>query len=461
MHRSRPALLRDTLRAIVDRTFNQVTVDGDPSTNDTVLVLANGAEGGAADRRRRSRSAAFAEGLEAVCRSLAEQIAADGEGAQHRIDVSVIGARNDREARLVARTVASSSLVKTAVHGADPNWGRIAAAAGRSGARLDPDRLAVRIGAITVYDGAPLAFDERAASRGAAREGGRHRPRPAAGLRHRDGVGLRPVRRVRLDQQRVPDVTAEQRPVTIKIGGVAGQHAESLSLARPVRAARHGRRPRRRQRGRRVEPAPRPRATHPRRAARHRSGDARRGGRGARAGWSTRGWWPPWSAPGRPAVGLTGADGGLLRLRRRDPVLGEVGEVVGGGHRRCSTRSSAEACCRSSPRWAWTRRGACSTSTPTRWPAPSPPRAAGCCCCARTSPASSATDRCCSTRLTPPPRSRCSRTARHRPGCGRSCARRSWRRGRAARCASWTGARHRRSKRALQGESAGTMVTAA
>jgi glutamate N-acetyltransferase/amino-acid N-acetyltransferase len=158
-----PAALRDTLREVVDRTFNQVTVDGDTSTNDSVFVLASGAEGGA--ELGGSTLGAFAEGLEAVCRSLAEQIAADGEGAGHRIDVSVIGARSDAEARLVARTVAGSSLVKSAVHGGDPNWGRIAAAAGRSGARLDPDRLAIRIGAVTVYDGAPRTFDERAASR--------------------------------------------------------------------------------------------------------------------------------------------------------------------------------------------------------------------------------------------------------------------------------------------------------
>jgi glutamate N-acetyltransferase/amino-acid N-acetyltransferase len=158
-----PGPLRSALRATVDRTFNQVTVDGDPSTNDTVLLMASGAEGGA--RLGRGDLDAFEEGLEEVCRSLAEQIAADGEGARHRIDVSVIGARTDREARLAARAVAGSSLVKSAVHGGDPNWGRIAAAAGRSGARLDPDRLAVRIGAITVYDGAPVPFDERAASR--------------------------------------------------------------------------------------------------------------------------------------------------------------------------------------------------------------------------------------------------------------------------------------------------------
>jgi glutamate N-acetyltransferase/amino-acid N-acetyltransferase len=155
--------LRALLRATVDRTFNQVTVDGDPSTNDTVLVLASGAEGG---RSLSSASlTAFGEGLEAVCRSLAEQIAADGEGANHRIDVTVRGARSDRDARLVARAVAGSNLVKSAVHGGDPNWGRIAAAAGRSGAALDPDRLSVRIGHVTVYDGKPVAFDERAASR--------------------------------------------------------------------------------------------------------------------------------------------------------------------------------------------------------------------------------------------------------------------------------------------------------
>ncbi|MGZ8474647.1 MAG: bifunctional glutamate N-acetyltransferase/amino-acid acetyltransferase ArgJ [Candidatus Limnocylindria bacterium] len=158
-----PVGLRGVLREAVDRTFNQVTVDGDPSTNDTVLILAGGAVGG----RSLSGSSlrAFANALEVVCRSLAEQIAADGEGAKHRIDVSVRGAHDDREARLVARAVAGSSLVKTAVHGADPNWGRIAAAAGRSGARLDPDRLVIRMGPITVYDGAPTDFDERAASR--------------------------------------------------------------------------------------------------------------------------------------------------------------------------------------------------------------------------------------------------------------------------------------------------------
>lgn len=163
-----PRVLRRILRDVVDRTFNAITVDGDSSTNDTVVVLGNGASGA---RPLSGRSLdAFRIGLGAVCRSLAEQIAADGEGARSRIDVSVSGARTDREARLVARSVAGSSLVKTAVHGGDPNWGRIAAAAGRSGAALDPERLRVRIGQSTVYDGRPVAFDERAASRALLRQ---------------------------------------------------------------------------------------------------------------------------------------------------------------------------------------------------------------------------------------------------------------------------------------------------
>jgi glutamate N-acetyltransferase / amino-acid N-acetyltransferase len=158
-----PGPLAGVLREVVDRTLNQVTVDGDPSTNDTAFLLASGESGGGA--LTGASLARFTEGLEAVCRSLAEQLAADGEGARHRIDVSVTGARSDADARRIARIVASSNLVKSAVHGADPNWGRIAGAAGRAGARLDPDRLAIRLGDVAVYDGAPIEFDEPTASR--------------------------------------------------------------------------------------------------------------------------------------------------------------------------------------------------------------------------------------------------------------------------------------------------------
>lgn len=159
-----PDLLQAVLRHAVDLTFNQVTVDGDTSTNDMVVMLASGAAEG---RPIAAGSAleGFRAGVGAVCRSLAEQIAADGEGATRRIDVRVDGARDDREARSAASTVAGSSLVKTAVHGGDPNWGRIAAAAGRAGVAFDPARLKVRIGQVVVYDGRPVAFDERAASR--------------------------------------------------------------------------------------------------------------------------------------------------------------------------------------------------------------------------------------------------------------------------------------------------------
>ena len=153
-----PALLGSLLRPAVERTFNQVTVDGDTSTNDAVIVLANGAVGGPAISGPDETT--FAAALEAVCRELAISIAADGEGARHLIEVTVHGAATDVAARAVARTVASSSLVKTAVHGADPNWGRIAAAAGRSGVRLDPDLLRICIGDVAVYDGAPRAFDD-------------------------------------------------------------------------------------------------------------------------------------------------------------------------------------------------------------------------------------------------------------------------------------------------------------
>lgn len=156
-----------TLRAvagpIVERTFNQVSVDGDTSTNDTLYLLASGRAGGgpitdgdAAD--------ALAMALEAVCTELARQIAADGEGATRRIDVTVSGARDDTDARAAARAVAGSNLVKAAVHGADPNWGRIAAAAGRSGALLDPDLLRIWIGEVLTYAGGPCAHDPAAAS---------------------------------------------------------------------------------------------------------------------------------------------------------------------------------------------------------------------------------------------------------------------------------------------------------
>ncbi len=120
------------LRAACDRTFNRITVDGDTSTNDTVLALASGAAGDPPVFG--PDLAAVADAVEAVCRDLARAIVADGEGAGKVVDVKVTGAADDAAALQVARAVAESPLVKTAIHGEDPNWGRIAAALGRSGA---------------------------------------------------------------------------------------------------------------------------------------------------------------------------------------------------------------------------------------------------------------------------------------------------------------------------------------
>ncbi len=169
-----PALLQRTLREVAARTFNRITVDGDTSTNDTVAVLANGAAGTGAALRLRSGQASsapttsgyrrFAAALESVCRKLALAIVADGEGAQRVVEIEVRGAQSERAAEQVARTIANSPLVKTALAGADPNWGRILAATGRSGVRFDPDRATVWMAGIKVYArGRALPFDERAA----------------------------------------------------------------------------------------------------------------------------------------------------------------------------------------------------------------------------------------------------------------------------------------------------------
>jgi len=125
-----------------------------------LLVLANGASGvrvGTLD------GPAFLDALAAVCLDLARGIVADGEGVTKVFEVRVAGAASDGDARIAARTVTTSNLVKTAIHGADPNWGRILAAAGRSGAKVDAAKASVRIGGIAVYDkGVPCAFDASA-----------------------------------------------------------------------------------------------------------------------------------------------------------------------------------------------------------------------------------------------------------------------------------------------------------
>jgi glutamate N-acetyltransferase/amino-acid N-acetyltransferase len=160
-------ILVDDLRAITaraaDASFNAISVDGDTSTNDTLLVLANGASG---IRPTRADLALFETHLRGLCEMLAREIVADGEGVTKVFDVRVRGAASDDDAKKAARTITTSNLVKTAVHGADPNWGRIIAAAGRSGAQVDAARASIRIGDVVVFDrGAPRRFDAQAVRR--------------------------------------------------------------------------------------------------------------------------------------------------------------------------------------------------------------------------------------------------------------------------------------------------------
>jgi len=152
--------LHAILAAAVGDTFNMITVDGDTSTNDMVLCLASGAAGGSP--LTRGAGLDFLEAaLRLVCRELARDCASDGEGARHLITVEVAGAASTGDARTCARAIAASSLVKTAVAGADANWGRVLCAAGYSGAAFDPDRAAVWLGDLPVAaGGAALPFDE-------------------------------------------------------------------------------------------------------------------------------------------------------------------------------------------------------------------------------------------------------------------------------------------------------------
>jgi glutamate N-acetyltransferase/amino-acid N-acetyltransferase len=161
-----PPLLHELLRTMAERSFNRVSVDGDMSTNDTVLLLASGASGLKIGERER---AAFAAGLEAVGISLARQIARDGEGATRLVEIAVDGAASEREAHTIADAIARSPLVKTAVHGGDPNWGRVLAAAGSCGVEFDPARARLSFGPVkdaivVVEGGARAAYDEGAAA---------------------------------------------------------------------------------------------------------------------------------------------------------------------------------------------------------------------------------------------------------------------------------------------------------
>jgi len=153
-----PALLQRALTAVVDDTFNAITVDGECSTNDCVFALANGASGVAITDKDFDL---FVNALRRVAEPLAMDIVRGGEGATKLITIEVTGAQSDAEAKMAARAIANSPLVKTAVHGADPNWGRLVAVAGRAGVAFDLDRTRIQIGDVELFAGG-RPYDERA-----------------------------------------------------------------------------------------------------------------------------------------------------------------------------------------------------------------------------------------------------------------------------------------------------------
>jgi glutamate N-acetyltransferase / amino-acid N-acetyltransferase len=162
-----PATLQRALKEAVDQSFNAISVDGDTSTNDCVLLMSSGKAGNAES----DDWSDFQNALNRVCRDLAWMIVRDGEGATRVMELEVRGARNEREAKLAAHAVATSPLVKTALYGGDPNWGRILAALGRSGARFSIKRVSLMAGKVTlVANGDPADYREKDAAKVFARE---------------------------------------------------------------------------------------------------------------------------------------------------------------------------------------------------------------------------------------------------------------------------------------------------
>ncbi len=170
-------LLQSELRGAVGQSFNCVSVDGDTSTNDTVLLLASGASGVSISHPETIACQIFSAALTEVCVSLAQQVARDGEGATRLVTVHVTGARSVEEAHQVANSIAKSPLFKCAVHGGDPNWGRVLCAAGYSGADIDPDRMTLTFGPVdrpgerfdteavqVVAKGMPVEYNEQHAA---------------------------------------------------------------------------------------------------------------------------------------------------------------------------------------------------------------------------------------------------------------------------------------------------------
>lgn len=156
-----PDFLQASLRRAADRSFNLVSIDGDTSPSDTVILLANGAAGGDTIDAESPLASRFQEALDALCTYLAKEIARDGEGATRVMETTVTGAASDEQARALVRLLTTSYLLKSAVHGADPNWGRIVSVIGRSGVDLDEGAVTVTLCGHRVFeDQRPTEFDE-------------------------------------------------------------------------------------------------------------------------------------------------------------------------------------------------------------------------------------------------------------------------------------------------------------
>lgn len=159
-----PSLLERCFKDAVEHSLNCLTVDGDTSTNDSAIILANGASGVNVDEADDTSVGIFSATLRQVMQKLTMQLARDGEGATKLIEIEVRGARNHTEGKQVALAIANSNLVKTAIHGCDANWGRIACAIGNSGVTVEPNRVRITIGDLLLFSqGAPVAFSEERA----------------------------------------------------------------------------------------------------------------------------------------------------------------------------------------------------------------------------------------------------------------------------------------------------------
>ncbi len=159
-------LLNKALKPAVDASFNRITIDGDTSCDDMVVILANGAAGNSVINKENEDYRTFAEALKKLCIELAKKLAADGEGATKLIEVEVTGAASDEDAHKITKAIANSPLVKTAIFGCDANWGRIITAAGYSGADFNPERIKISInGILFCQKGTAVAFDEAEAKK--------------------------------------------------------------------------------------------------------------------------------------------------------------------------------------------------------------------------------------------------------------------------------------------------------